>query len=135
MWILSFLQGYLLSLEVYIGIEASTKDKTPLRTRIVLDFEECVVNNKRHKVYIDTFIYFFFLTLCHCLKKCKKGNSCLTGTVKEKQLQNCPYKRVKISYKKKEGHIITKDINVIKWKDNKVVVFALNFESMGQVKH
>lgn len=64
----------------------------------------------------------------------------LTGTVRENRLQNCPLQTSKVLVKKERGisdYIITKDISVVKWKDNKVVCFASNFESMepmGQAK-
>lgn len=135
LWILASSQGYPFNLQVYVGKETAAEDKTPLGTRVVLDLIECVENCRRHKVYVDNF--FNSLPL---LEEMRRREFRLTGTVRENRLQNCPLQDSKVLVKKERGtfdYIITKDLSVVKWKDNKVVCLASNFECMepmGQAK-
>lgn len=60
--------------------------------------------------------------------------------MRENRLQKCPLQDSKVLVRKERGtsdYIITEDIGVVKWKDNKVECLALNFECMepmGQTK-
>lgn len=57
----------------------------------------------------------------------RKRKFCITGTMRENRLQYCPLQDSKVLVRKERGtsdYIITKDISVVKWKDNKVVCLA-----------
>ncbi|KAG8190281.1 hypothetical protein JTE90_025794 [Oedothorax gibbosus] len=135
LWILASSQGYPFNIQVYVGKEAAASDKIPLRTRVVLDIIECVENCRRHRLYVDNF--FNSLKL---LEEMRKKEFRLSGTVRENRLQKCHLQDSTVLAKKETGpsdYIITKDIGVVKWKDNKVVCLASNFECMepmGQAK-
>ncbi|KAG8173431.1 hypothetical protein JTE90_022798 [Oedothorax gibbosus] len=125
LWILASSQGYPFNIQVYVGKEAAATDKIPLGTRVVLDLIECVENCRRHRLYADNF--FSSLKL---LEEMRKKKFRLSGTVRENRLQKCPLQDNKVLAKKERGasdYIITKDIGVVKWKDNKVVWLSIEF--------
>ncbi|XP_015903859.2 piggyBac transposable element-derived protein 3-like [Parasteatoda tepidariorum] len=132
LWFLVSSQGYPYNLQVYVGKEASAECNTPLGTRVVLDLIECIENSRRHKVYVDNF--FNSLTL---LEEMRKRGFRITETVRQNRLQDCPLQDSKDLVKKERGTsvcITTKSVSVVKWKDNKNVCLASNFEGMEPIR-
>ncbi|GFT74705.1 piggyBac transposable element-derived protein 3 [Nephila pilipes] len=124
LWIRASSQSYPSNLEVYEGKESAVRDKTPFETSVIMDLIECMENCKIHTSHVDTFSNSLPL-----LEEMQKREFRLTEMVRENRLQNCPLQDSKILVRKEKwtsDYILTKYMNVVKWKDNKIVCFASN---------
>lgn len=81
-----------------------------------------------------------FFTYLELLEEMRQRKFRMTGTIRENRLKDCPLSKSKLLEKNERGtfeSIVTEKMCVVKWRDNRVVCIASNFEDespVGQVK-
>ncbi|KFM60345.1 PiggyBac transposable element-derived protein 2, partial [Stegodyphus mimosarum] len=132
LWALCGNDGYCYNFALYCGKETNTSesDKLPLGTKVVLNLLSIVEDPKSHRVYFDN-----FFTSHALLKKLKELKFRASGTIRENRTEKCPIMDDKKMSKKERGFYdskfdTTNEILVVKWKDNKCVSLATNFDTI-----
>ncbi|XP_035206798.1 piggyBac transposable element-derived protein 3-like [Stegodyphus dumicola] len=132
LWALCSNDGYCYNFALYCGKETNTSesDKLPLGTKVVLNLQSIVEDPKSHRVYFDN-----FFTSHALLKKLKELKFRASGTIRANRTEKCPIMDDKKMSKKERGFYdskfdTTNKILVVKWKDNKCVSLATNFDTI-----
>ena len=132
LWALCGNDGYCYNFSLYCGKESNSSetDKLPLGTKVVLNLLSIVDDPNSHCIYFDN-----FFTSHALLKKLKEMQFRASGTIRENRTEKCPLMDDKKMSKKERGFYDSKfdktnEILAVKWKDNKNVSLATNFDTI-----
>ncbi len=99
-WILASDTGYPFQMDVYQGKRGSTSPKTPLGTRVVMQFVNLLEDPSKHQLFIDN----LFTSHSLMVQLQDKSLKC-TGTVRPNRTNKCPLLNDKAFKKKQRGAI------------------------------
>ena len=104
-WILASSDSNCYAFDMYCGTKASLDDnkqprqrKMPLGTKVVLDIIQSVQIPTDHIVFFDNYFFSFEL-----FAELKKRGFCVTGTLQENHMQQCPLPFAKQIQKNSQG--------------------------------
>ncbi|KAG8226269.1 hypothetical protein J437_LFUL004826 [Ladona fulva] len=130
LWALSGENGYCYNFSLYCGKESENIKNAPLGTRVVNQMLSIVDDPSSHVIYFDNFFTSFAL-----LDKLRGKGIRATGTIRENRMGKCTLMSAEELEKFPRGYNDYKfesnnEIFIVRWKDNKCVAVATNFDTL-----